>query len=148
MSGEGAKKANKGEKERSKKREREKKNFIRTLEVLAVPLLERLQQLQPVRARVHSYRGRVGLVSRGLVGVHPGVEALRRQLVTDGGSQRNLLAVGADERVDLRVEREVAGNGVGGDELGARDKGVRGRVSVVAGGEVAVVGGDDGVGDA
>ena len=140
------KKKGKEEKNAGKKKSREKKKP--TLEVLAVPLLEGLQQLQPVGARVHGHRGRVGRRRRGLVRVHPGVEALGRELVADGRRERNLLAVGADERVDLGVEREVPGDGVGGDELRGGDEGVRGRVAVVAGGEVAVVGGDDGVGDA
>ena len=144
----------KGKKKRKSKNEEEEEKLSNsspsflTFQVLAVPLLERLQQLQPVGVGVHGHRGGVGRGRGGLVGVHPGVEPFRRELVADGRRQRNLLAVGADQGVGFGVEREVPRDGVGGDELRGGDEGVRCGVAVVAGGEVAVVGGDDGVGDA
>mmetsp|Transcript_24095 Transcript_24095/g.75512 ORF Transcript_24095/g.75512 Transcript_24095/m.75512 type:complete len:373 (-) Transcript_24095:1175-2293(-) len=116
--------------------------------ILAVKLLEAREELEALRGGVHDH-GNVGAVGGGgLEGVHAGVEALLRELIAKGGVEHNLLAVGAHEGVLLGVEGEVARDGEGGHDLGGGDEAVRGRVAVVARGEVAVERGDDGVGGA
>ena len=62
------------------------------------------------------------------------------------GIQQDLLAVSTHKRVLLGVEAEVSGDGEGCHQLWGGDEGVGGGVAVITGCEVAVVGGDDGVG--
>lgn len=74
------------------------------------------------------------------------VESSSWELHSRGRVQEDLLAVCAYQGVLLRIEGQVSGNGKGGDQLRRGDKGMGGRVGVIASGKVTVVGGDDGVG--
>ena len=111
--------------------------------VLAVPRLEGLELLQTVRAGVDRNVDR-GAVRRGsLVGVLTSVVAARRELLTGGGRELELLAVSALERVGQGVEGEATSESQGRDNVGRGNESVRRGVGVVTAGEVTVVGGDD-----
>mmetsp|Transcript_36260 Transcript_36260/g.102163 ORF Transcript_36260/g.102163 Transcript_36260/m.102163 type:complete len:601 (-) Transcript_36260:497-2299(-) len=113
------------------------------LDVLPVPGVEGGEQLQPLALGVDDDVDARAVRDRGLVCVFSGVEACGGQLVAGRGVEHELLTIGPDQRVLLRVEGQVPGEGERRHELGGRHEGVRGRVAVVARGEVPVVGADD-----
>ena len=113
------------------------------LGILAIPCVERRQNLETVRAgrdlNVHG-----GAVGRGgLVSILTRVEALAREGITGGRGKLELLAVLVLERVGKGVEVESTSNRQGNDKVRRRYEGVGSRVAVVASGEVTVVRGDD-----
>ena len=111
--------------------------------VLAVPCLERLEELKTVR------RGRNGnadgrAVGRGrLESVFTGIVALGRELETLGLAELEVFAVGVLQSVGQGIESEVTGKDHGGDQVGRGDKGVGGGVGIVTSSKVTVVRGDD-----
>ena len=112
-------------------------------EVLAAPLVERLEELEARRLGIDVHLLAGADRRRRLIGVDAGVEAARRQRVAARRLQLELLAAGVGELVRDRVEAQVAGYGERGHDLGRGDEAVRLRVGVVAAREVAIVRGDD-----
>ena len=78
-----------------------------------------------------------------MVGVVTGVVAARRELLTGGSQELELLAVSTLETVGHGVEGKATGEGHGGHEVGRGNESVSSRVGVVTTSEVTVVGGDD-----
>ena len=109
------------------------------LVVLAVPLVEGVEELEAGRlgVDVDADGGRVG--GRRLERVLAGVEAERRQFVGEGVGQEELGAVGGRQLVGARVKVEPAGQRQRRRQLGRRDEAVRRRIGVVARRKVAVV---------
>mmetsp|Transcript_8070 Transcript_8070/g.13163 ORF Transcript_8070/g.13163 Transcript_8070/m.13163 type:complete len:599 (+) Transcript_8070:685-2481(+) len=115
------------------------------LVVLPAPPVKGLEQSEPLRGGVH-HHGEAGAVGgRRLEGVLPGVEPPRGQLLAHGVLEAELAPAGQRDRVGGRVEGDVARKGAGRDQLGGGDERVGVRVAVLPLGEVAVVGGEDGV---
>lgn len=116
------------------------------LSILAIPRLERSQDLETIGGRgdINSDTGTV--TGRSLVGVLTGVVALAGETIAGGRSKLELLAVLVLQGIGKRVEVEGAGNGHGDDQVGRGDERVSGGVAVVSASEVTVVRGDDRVG--
>ena len=74
-----------------------------------------------------------------LIGVLPRIVAARGKLLPRGIREFERLAVSTDESVGNRVEGQITSESHGSDDIGARHKGVGGRVRVITAGEVAVV---------
>lgn len=110
---------------------------------LAVPWRERRKKLETVALGVNGDLDGGTVGRRRLEGVLSGVVALRGKLVAGWVGELEFLAVGALEGVGERIERQVAGESHGGDDVRGGDEGVRGGVSVVTASEVTVVRGDD-----
>lgn len=115
------------------------------LNILAVPLFEGLQPLEPIAVGVdlHLYLG--GIHCGLLVQLQAPIVAIFGQLVARGGYEFHIVAVvldGVGHGVEGQVPRQSEGryNFRGGHE------GVGSRVTVITSGEVAVVAVDDGVG--
>jgi hypothetical protein len=111
--------------------------------VLSVPSLEGLQELETVRLGVDGDLDGRPVLGRSLVSVLTGIVTLGGELETGGVGELELLAVGTLERVGQGVEGQRTGKRHGGDKVGRGDKGVGGRVGVVTTSEVSVVRGDD-----
>lgn len=112
---------------------------------LAIPRLERREELETVRLGVNGDLD-ARTVRRGrLEGVLTRVVAARRELVAGGVGELELLAVCTLQAVRDRVEAEVAGERKRRHDLRGGNKGVRRGVRVVTASEVPVVRGDDGV---
>mmetsp|Transcript_9808 Transcript_9808/g.26682 ORF Transcript_9808/g.26682 Transcript_9808/m.26682 type:complete len:346 (-) Transcript_9808:1065-2102(-) len=99
------------------------------VDVLPVPLGKRREQLQPLG--ILGDDNITGSLSRGLVGLLAGIIPLGWEVEALRSLETDLASVGANERVLLRVEGEVAGDGHGRDNLRRRHKRVRGRVGIV-----------------
>ena len=112
------------------------------LKILAVPGLERFEQLQAQRFGVDvDLDGR--RVAGGLVRLLTSVESARGELVSEGVAQHELLAVGTDQFRSARIEIQGSGQGQRSRQFGGGDEAVSGGVGVVTGREVAVVRRDD-----
>lgn len=114
--------------------------------ILAVPGLERLEELQTVGSGRDSDVDGCTVLGRVLVGILTWVVAVGREAITGWLLELELLAIGIGELINERVEVEGSGNGHGNDKVGRGDERVGGRVSIVTASEVTVVRGDDGVG--
>lgn len=111
--------------------------------VLAVPRLEGLQELESVRSGADG-DGDGGTVSRrSLESVLSGVVALGRELIARGVGELELLAVGTLESVGHGVEGEITSKDHGSDKVRRGNKGVGSGVGIVSTSEVSVVRGDD-----
>lgn len=110
---------------------------------LPVPWREGRKELETVRLGVNGDLDGSTVGGRGLEGVFSGVVALGGKLVAGWVGELEFLAVGALEGVSERVERQVASESEGGNDVRGGDKGVGGGVSVVTASEVTVVRGDD-----
>ena len=99
--------------------------------VLAVPGVERREDLETVRGRgdLDLDGGAVG--RRGLVSVLAGVVAALGETSASGGLKLELLAVLVLEGIGQGVEGEGAGNGHGNNEIGGGNEGVGGGVTIV-----------------
>lgn len=87
------------------------------LQVVAVPQVEGLQQLQTVALGVDVHAQGAPVGGRVLVGVLSRVEVACGQLVARGRLQFELLSIGGGEVIRLRVEFQGAGDGQGCDNL-------------------------------
>lgn len=116
------------------------------LGILAIPGLERLQNLETVRGGSNLDIDSRAVLGRSLVSVVARIIAGGRKTVASRRLEHELVAILVLELVGQGVEVERASNGEGNDQVGGGDEGVSGRVSVVATSEVTVVGGEDGVG--
>lgn len=113
--------------------------------VLAVPWLEGLQELESVRLGVNGDLDVASVLGRSLEGVLSRVVTSSGEFVTGRVGELELLAIGTLQGVGQRVEGQVTGKGHGGNEIGRGDKGVRSRVGVVSASEISVVRSDDGI---
>jgi len=102
---------------------------------------ERGQQLEPGAGRVYDHLDLATVLGRGEEAGVTDLEAGGRQLLSYGHVE-----VHAVDLVGQRVEVQGAGQGVGDDRLRRRDEGEGAAAAVVPLREVAVVGGQDGVG--
>jgi hypothetical protein len=112
-------------------------------DVLSVPRLEGLEELESVRGGADGDRDGGSVGRRSLEGVLSGVVTLGRELEASGLRELELLAVGALEGVGQGVEGEVTGEDHGGDKVRGSDEGVGGGVGIVSSSEVSVVRRDD-----
>lgn len=117
----------------------------KSLGVLSVPGGERLKKLKTVGGRVDDDLDGRSVSRRGSVGVLSGVVTVRRELLSIGVGELEVLSVSSLERVGEGVEGERSSEDHGGDEIGGSDESVGVDVGVVPSGEVSVVGSDDGV---
>jgi len=85
--------------------------------VLAVPRLERLEQLKTVRCFANSNLDGGSIARRCLEGVLARIVAFARELVTGRLGEFELLAIGALQTVGQGVEFEVAGKDESGNDL-------------------------------
>lgn len=111
--------------------------------VLAVPSVERLEDLETVRGRGNGNVDLGAVLRRSLVGVHARVVAVGGKTVTGRGLEHELVAILVLEGVGERVEVESTGDSHGHDKVGGGDEGVGSGVGIVTGSEVTVVRRDD-----
>lgn len=107
--------------------------------VFTVPWLEWLKLLKAVAGLLNDNLNGSAVLRRGLEGVLSRIVTTRRELVAGGVREPERLAVRAIQSVGERVERQVASECHGSDDIGRRDERVCGRVSVITAGEIAVV---------
>lgn len=116
------------------------------LRCLSIPLIKRLQKLQPIRIGIHSDLHAGPVYRRRLEGILTRVITSGRELKSGGWRKLERSTGGCWQRVSERIEREGATERESRDKIGRGNKCVRCRVGVIAAGKVAVVGGDDRVG--
>lgn len=117
----------------------------KSLGVLSVPGSERLEELEPVGGRVDDNLDGRSVSRRGGVGVLSRVVTVRRELLSIGVGELEVLSVSSLERIGEGVEGERSSEDHGGDEIRGSDESVGVDVGIVPSGEVSVVGSDDGV---
>lgn len=110
---------------------------------LAVPRLERLEELETVRLRVDRDLDADTVLRRGLEGVLSGIVATGRELIAAGVRELEGFSITADELVGEGVEAETASKSESSDNVRGCNESMSGRVSIVTTSKVAVVGGDD-----
>jgi len=113
--------------------------------VLAIPSIERLEDLETVRTRRNLDLDGRPVGRRSLVDVLTWVVTICWETGTNGLFELEVLTVGVLEAVGERVEVQSASQGHGDDHVRRSDESVCGRVGVVTTSEVAVVRRDDGV---
>ncbi len=86
-------------------------------DVLAIPWLERLKELQSVGSWGNHDLDGTAVLRRSLEGILSWVVTLGWELETSWVRELELLAVGSGKRVGQGVESEVTGEGHGGDKL-------------------------------
>lgn len=111
--------------------------------LLAIPLLEGLQELKTVGLGINLDLNGSAVCGRSLEGVLSRIVATGRELKARGRRELEGLARRGGDRVGQRVEGKGTSKGKSSDDIGRGDEGVSGGVSIVASSEVTVVRGDD-----
>lgn len=110
---------------------------------LAVPRLERLEELETVRLGVDRDLDADTVLRRGLEGVLSGIIATGRELIAAGVRELEGFPITADKLVGEGVETETASKSESSDNVRGCNESMSGRVSIVTTSKVTVVGGDD-----
>jgi hypothetical protein len=110
---------------------------------LAVPRIERLEELETVRLGVNSNLDDGAVLGRGLECVLTGIVTAWGKLVATGVLELEELAIAANKIIGDGVKGQAASERESGDDIGRCDESMGGGVGIVTASEVTVVRGED-----
>jgi hypothetical protein len=110
---------------------------------LSIPRFERLQDLQTFAVGINRDLNVHAILRRRLEGILSRVISTGRKLVSRRVREFEGLAIGTNESVSKGVEGKGSTERHSGDDVGGGDKGMGGRVGIIASSEVTVIRCDD-----